>query len=413
MGSRLLEIRKRDDESKIKEAEKILRKYFTMDEIGLISAQIRERGYIPGYLYGCNKDEEGYEYNGREDIKLFENDELANVLHKFVFKHIYEEEVEGAKTEEELIEVYKRFDSANPGDHIKVIDLLSQGKTYEEIAEEFNRDEEEFKSPETRRSYTVETVKDLEARERGWIKKRLAMNQNPAYKRVAISLKERWNEEESVATVKEVLSCSMGADLHEAWRDTRKREDGSYEPRMKKSKDERWNEAHGTDDVDIANLSFGQLPSNWQYENLEAARVAIEQVWQKLMSFEKITEEMIEEMASNVHEAWLSRNAWVYDKEYGNPDQAKPYEELSEEEKAKDRAQIMQARQKVEAYQRGELDIDKLKEQFLLDARAKKEEELKKLQEEDEKCDEALEIAEQLDKNDSNKNQEGQTQSDE
>ena len=117
---------------------------------------------------------------------------------------------------------------------------------------------------------------------------------------------------------------------------------------------------------------------------------------------------MIEEMASNVHEAWISRNDWVYDKENGNPDQAKPYEELSEEEKAKDRAQIIQARQKVEAYQRGELDIDKLKEQFLLDARAKKEAELKKLQAEDEKCDEALELAEQLDQN-----KEGQTQYDE
>lgn len=168
---------------------------------------------------------------------------------------------------------------------------------------------------------------------------------------------------------------------------------------------------HGTDDVDIANLSFEELPSNWQYENLEAARVAIEQVWKNLMFMEKITDEMVEKMASNVHDAWLSRNDWVYDKEYGNPDQAKPYEELSEEEKVKDREQIIQARQKVEAYQRGELDIDKLKEQFLLDARAKKEAELKKLQAEDEKCDEALEIAEQLDKDEQNKD--GQTQSDE
>lgn len=33
----------------------------------------------------------------------------------------------------------------------------------------------------------------------------------------------------------------MASDLHETWRETRKREDGTYEPRMKKSKDEKWN----------------------------------------------------------------------------------------------------------------------------------------------------------------------------
>ena len=34
--------------------------------------------------------------------------------------------------------------------------------------------------------------------------------------------------------VKEALSYSLGSDLHEVWRNTRKREDGTYEPRMKK-----------------------------------------------------------------------------------------------------------------------------------------------------------------------------------
>lgn len=170
------------------------------------------------------------------------------------------------------------------------------------------------------------------------------------------------NEENK--TIKEALSYSMGADLHETWRETRKKEDGTYEPRMKKSKDEKWNKEHGTDDVDIANLTFEELPSNWQYENLEAAKVAIAQVFDKVIGGGEISEEMIETMSSEVHEAWLKRNDWVYDKEYGNPDQAKPYVDLSEEEKAKDRVQIQEAIQKVQAYVRGEIDINKLNEQY-------------------------------------------------
>ena len=62
--------------------------------------------------------------------------------------------------------------------------------------------------------------------------------------------------------VKEALSYALGSDIHEAWRATRKREDGTFEPRIKKSKDEAWNEAHGTDEVDIANCSFNELPSS-------------------------------------------------------------------------------------------------------------------------------------------------------
>ena len=76
------------------------------------------------------------------------------------------------------------------------------------------------------------------------------------------------------SVIKNALSYELGSDLHEAWRETRKREDGSFEPRMKQSTDEDWNAMHGTDQVDIANCTFQELPSNWQYENLEAARVA-------------------------------------------------------------------------------------------------------------------------------------------
>lgn len=63
-------------------------------------------------------------------------------------------------------------------------------------------------------------------------------------------------------------------------------------------------------------------------------------------------------MASLVHNAWLQRNEWVFDPNYGNPSQAVPYEQLSEEEKAKDRNQVLAGINKVQSYLRGEINID-------------------------------------------------------
>lgn len=89
--------------------------------------------------------------------------------------------------------------------------------------------------------------------------------------------------------VKEALSYVLGSYLHEAWRAPRKLVDGTFEPRIKESKDEDWNIMHGTNIVDIANCAFSELPSNWQYENLEAAKVAIKQVFDKVINHQKIT----------------------------------------------------------------------------------------------------------------------------
>lgn len=165
-------------------------------------------------------------------------------------------------------------------------------------------------------------------------------------------------------TIKAALSYALGSDLHEAWRAPRKLEDGTFEPRIKKSKDEAWNESHGTDEVDIANCSFEQLPSNWQYENLEAARVAIEQVYDKTMAGEQIMPEELEQMAAKIHEEWLKRNSWVYDSNFGDPKLAVPYEQLSKEEQDKDKAQVGPAQAKVQAYLNGLIDVESICEQY-------------------------------------------------
>ena len=164
---------------------------------------------------------------------------------------------------------------------------------------------------------------------------------------------------------KQLLSLSMGSDLHEAWRAGRKKEDGTFEPRMKKTKDQAYIDAHhGNNGVDIANLSFAELPSDWQYENLEAAKVAIEQVYDMVKEGKEITDEMIEEMSAKVHEEWLKRNDWVFNPDYGDPKLAKPYAELVESEKAKDRVQIQQAMEKVRSLQRGDINIESLEAEF-------------------------------------------------
>ena len=172
--------------------------------------------------------------------------------------------------------------------------------------------------------------------------------------------------------VKNALSYALGSDLHEAWRSPRKKEDGTYEPRIKKSKDEDWNMSHGTDEVDIANCSFEQLPSNWQYENLEAARVAIELVYDKIVSGEKFIPEEIEQMAAVIHDEWLKRNDWVFNPEYGDPKLAVPYGQLSKEEQDKDRAQLGPAQAKVQAYVNGLINIEEICQQYNLTTSSKR-----------------------------------------
>ena len=164
--------------------------------------------------------------------------------------------------------------------------------------------------------------------------------------------------------IKEALTYSLGSDLHEAWRAPRKKEDGTFEPRMKKSKDEAWNASHGTDDVDIANCTFEQLPSNWQYENLEAARVAINLVYDKTVAGLPINSEELEQMGSTIHDEWLKRNSWVFDSNYGDPKLAVPYSQLSVEEQNKDKAQVGPAVEKVKAYLAGLINVEELCEQY-------------------------------------------------
>ena len=128
----------------------------------------------------------------------------------------------------------------------------------------------------------------------------------------------------------------VASTFHEEWKKNRLQSDWKYEPMIEKSEDEVWTRKHWTDTVDIANTDFEDLPDNWKHENIEAAKIAVDLVYEKILNLEKISIETIEEMSNIVHEKRLERNwiAWSFE------NQRVSYENLSEEEKAKDRLQI-------------------------------------------------------------------------
>lgn len=164
---------------------------------------------------------------------------------------------------------------------------------------------------------------------------------------------EQPQSQESLSEAKkQQLIIELGGQLHDEWRDPRKKEDGTYEPRVKvlaKTEDgkEKWYDeakvpanAQEIKRQDIANTSFESLDSHWQYENKAAADVAMGEVFKAAESSIPLDEAFIENASEVIHKKWLERNSWVFDPNYGNPDLAKPYAELSEEEKEKDRAQV-------------------------------------------------------------------------
>jgi len=136
----------------------------------------------------------------------------------------------------------------------------------------------------------------------------------------------------------------VASTFHDEWRKNRLQDNWTYKPMIEKAEDETRTKEHWTDTVDIANTDFEDLPDNWKYENIEAAKVAVDLVYEK--DLEKITAETIEEMSNIVHEKRLERNwiAWSFE------NQRVSYEDLSEEEKEKDRLQIKTAIEIINSY---------------------------------------------------------------
>lgn len=140
--------------------------------------------------------------------------------------------------------------------------------------------------------------------------------------------------------------AELGSLLHDEWRAPRKKEDGTFEPREKSTKDEAWVKARGTDKVDIANTDYNNLPEDWKGENKASAEVAMALIHEANSRGDMFdTDIFIEEASDKIHDAWLQRNG-----SWAPPEQNKPYAELSEDEKEKDRAIVRKA---IEIYNQG------------------------------------------------------------
>lgn len=128
--------------------------------------------------------------------------------------------------------------------------------------------------------------------------------------------------------------------FHEERRKSMIKSDWKYESRIETTTDQERIKKHNWETkVDIINTKFEDLPNDRKKENLEAAKVAVDLVYEKILNREQITPEMIGEMSEIVHNERLKRNwiAWSFE------NQRVEYKDLIEEEKAKDRNQIIRA----------------------------------------------------------------------
>ena len=145
-------------------------------------------------------------------------------------------------------------------------------------------------------------------------------------------------ETENNETIERVENLSN--EIHEEWRGHFWREElKDYEPVIKKTKDPAWSQAHGgATEVDIANTKYEDLPNDWQRENKISAEFAVTEVEKAIKVGTLLDESFIEATSSAFHDKWLKRNG-----SWAPAEQNKPYTELSEEEKQKDRVIIRKA----------------------------------------------------------------------
>ena len=162
--------------------------------------------------------------------------------------------------------------------------------------------------------------------------------------------------EKKESAEQEELIEKMAGFLHEDWRAPRRIEDTEkFEPRWKSPKDadfekkwlERLNRGEkrenvriqdGKVEIDIANTPYSELTEAWRAENKASAEAAIGEVMRARQEGKELGQDFVEQASSVIHDKWLERNG-----SWAPPEQNKPYSELSEEEKEKDRLFVRMA----------------------------------------------------------------------
>lgn len=135
---------------------------------------------------------------------------------------------------------------------------------------------------------------------------------------------------EQAETINQAVNA-LANEYHEDWRQTRAQEDGSFEPRIKDTSDEAWVESHGSNQVDIANTSYDDLPADWQAENKAAAVAVVDIMLDNSGDLDLANSEIRSKVGDQIHSAWLSRNEWA-----SGGDLDKPFDDLPLDEQEKD-----------------------------------------------------------------------------
>lgn len=127
--------------------------------------------------------------------------------------------------------------------------------------------------------------------------------------------------------------------LHNKWRETRKEVGGTAKdglPLREERKKLSDPDNQESEQIDIANLPFEDLPPAWQKENLLAAEKAMNDI-QALSNNGVNSVVDLEEVSAKTHVTWKGRNPWA------EGEQAGPYGEMSIAEKNKDREILLGA----------------------------------------------------------------------
>lgn len=144
----------------------------------------------------------------------------------------------------------------------------------------------------------------------------------------------------------EQLIAAVADAAHESWKVEHRAERGDI-PRPKPVDDAAWTAAHGgATECDIAALRNAELPPRWRAENDAGAKLAVDLVLTALDCGDRLDDVFVERASETLHVEWLKRNTWV------KPDseEAKPYGELTETSKNKDRLFVRHAMKAVERF---------------------------------------------------------------
>ncbi|GII79445.1 hypothetical protein Sru01_44270 [Sphaerisporangium rufum] len=125
---------------------------------------------------------------------------------------------------------------------------------------------------------------------------------------------------------------AVAAQAHDRWRAGRRLPDGTYDPRPKRTTDQAWIRAHGTDQVDIANTKYRDLPADWQQENRASAIDAVSgAIRAKEHGLDLEEYDTVRGIAKDVRAGWYDRNG-----QWAPLDQKWPFDLLPEVEREKD-----------------------------------------------------------------------------